>query len=108
VNGVSESVQSGAAFPAANPLFQLVSISATSAKISVVGGSYASGSPTVALKVGKSVTLQNTADGTRYTIQLMPQGTTATAATGSAAPSSTTPATTTPATVPAAPGATGG
>ena len=79
VNGVSESVSSGAAFPAANPMFQLVSLSNSSAKVSVVGGSYASGSQTLTLNVGKPVTLVNTADGTRYTIELMPQGTVATA-----------------------------
>src|SRR3954468_2040362 len=98
VNGVSESVSSGAAFPAANPMFQLVSLGNSSAKVSVVGGSYASGSQTLTLSVGKPVTLVNTADGTRYTIALMPQGTVATAtssgssSSGSGATTTTTPA----------------
>jgi hypothetical protein len=50
------------------------------------------------IKVGKPVTLVNTADGTRYTIELMPQGTVATPpASGSTADSgSTTTTTTTP------------
>jgi hypothetical protein len=51
--------------------------------------------------VGTPVTLQNTADGTRYTLLLEPQGTqvpTATTAT------STTPATTTPSVVPSSGG----
>jgi len=94
VNGTSESVSTGANFPAANPLFELVSLTNTTAKVAVAGGSYADGSAAVTLKVNKPVTLVNTADGTRYTIELLPQGTVA-----SAAPSgtSTTPATTTPA-----------
>jgi hypothetical protein len=108
VNGTSESVTSGGNFPAANPvastngLFQLVSLTAKSATVAVVGGSYASGSQTLTLKVNKPVTLVNTADGTRYTLVLYPQGTVAPAAasssSGSAAPpASTTPASTTPA-----------
>src|SRR3954470_12810952 len=94
VNGVSESVSSGAAFPASNPMFQLVSLSNGSARLSVVGGSYASGSQTLTVNVGKPVTLVNTADGTRYTIELMPQGTVATA---SSSGSGSTTTTTTPA-----------
>lgn len=112
VNGVSESVTTGGNFPMANPdttangLFQLISLTGKTAIISVVGGSYASGSHTLTLKVNKAVTLVNTADGTRYTIQLYPQGTVAPAApagassgsssSGSSSGSSTT--TTTPAT----------
>jgi hypothetical protein len=95
VNGTSESVLSGSNFPAASPVFQLLSLTATTAKISVVGGSYASGAGTLTLKVNKPVTLVNTADGTRYTILLMPQGTQASASGPAvAAPGSTT--TTTP------------
>jgi hypothetical protein len=81
INGVSESINAGSNFPAAsaNPsavgLFQLVSLTATTATISVVGGSYASGSSTLTLRVNKPVTLVNTADGTRYTLVLYPQGT---------------------------------
>jgi hypothetical protein len=97
VNGSSESVVSGSNFPAASPVFQLLSLTATTAKISVVGGSYASGAGTLTLKVNKPVTLVNTADGTRYTLLLMPQGTQASAAGPAvAAPGSTT--TTTPVT----------
>jgi hypothetical protein len=92
VNGASESVTTGAGFPAASPVFQLVSLTTTTARVSVAGGSYASGAPTLTLKVGKPVTLVNTADGTRYTLVLQPQGTVA--PTPSA--STTTPASTTP------------
>ena len=80
INGAPESVASGANFPIANPvasangLFQLVSLTAHSATVSVVGGSYASGSSTLTLTENKPVTLVNTADGTRYTLVLYPQG----------------------------------
>jgi hypothetical protein len=97
VNGSSESVVSGSNFPAASAVFQLLSLTATTAKISVVGGSYASGAGTLTLRVNKPVTLVNTADGTRYTLLLMPQGTQASVSGGAAAaPAPTT--TTTPVT----------
>ena len=98
VNGSSESVVSGSNFPAASPVFQLLSLTATTAKISVVGGSYASGAGTLTLKVNKPVTLVNTADGTRYTLLLMPQGTQASASGPAVAAPSSTPTTTTPVT----------
>jgi uncharacterized membrane protein YgcG len=98
VNGVSESVASGGAFPTANPMFQLVSLTASAAKVAVVGGSYASGAPTLTLEVNKPVTLQNTADGTRYTLILMPQGTQATGGAASGGGASSSPTTTTPTT----------
>ncbi len=87
VNGVSESVTSGGNFPAANPLFQLVSLTASVARVSVVGGTYANGAPTLTLRVNKPVTLANTADGTRYTLTLQPQGTIAGGSTSAAPPS---------------------
>jgi len=94
VNGFSETVASGSNFPAANPVFELISLTATTAKVSVVGGSYASGSATLTLKVNKAVTLVNTADGTRYVIVLMPQGTLPSSSGSSASPPAGT--TTTP------------
>lgn len=92
VNGTSESVAAGSNFPVASPVFQLLSLTDTTAKVAVAGGSYASGASTLTLKVNVPVTLVNTADGTRYTLTLLPQGTVASAAPAS---SSTTPATTT-------------
>lgn len=56
-------------------LFHLDSVTAKSAKISIAGGSYADGAPSITLHVGEPVTLQNTADGSRYTLVLEPQGT---------------------------------
>jgi hypothetical protein len=95
VNGTLYTVSTGSDFPqatsadpSATPLFHLVSLTATTAKVSIVGGSYSSGSPTVTLKVNKPVTLQNTADGTRYTLILKPAGTAVPSSGGSGSSSS--------------------
>ncbi len=76
VNGTSETVAVGKTFPAAapQPFFQLVSLTPTSAKIGIAGGSLTSGSNTVTIPVGKTVTLMNTADGTKFTIKLISVG----------------------------------
>lgn len=94
VNGTLYSVAVGNDFPDASstdpsiqPLFHLVSATAHSVKISIVGGSYASGSAAVTLEENKPVTLMNTADGTRYKLILKPVGTPVAAP---AAPTSTT------------------
>jgi hypothetical protein len=94
VNGTLYSVAVGNDFPDASstdpsiqPLFHLVSVTAHTAKVSIVGGSYANGAPSVTLQVNKPVTLMNTADGTRYKLILKPVGTPVAAA---AAPTSTT------------------
>jgi hypothetical protein len=73
-------------FPADSPFFHLVSLTATTAKIGIAGGTLATGS-TVTLKKGKAVTLMNTADGTRYILVLISMGDTTTpVTTGAAAP----------------------
>jgi hypothetical protein len=90
VNGQFASVSVGTDFPAATPFFHLVSLTARSAKIAIAGGSYADGAPSLTLTVGRPVTLQNTADGKRYTLILEPQGTTMPASTSASAPTSTT------------------
>lgn len=71
VNGASESVAVGAAFPSSDPIFKLVSVGKGSAKIAIEGGSYASGASTITLKKGQPLTLVNTADGTRYRLSLL-------------------------------------
>jgi hypothetical protein len=105
VNGVQTSVSVGTDFPqstdgSATPFFHLVSLTLHTAKISIAQGSYASGAASLTLHEGKAVTLMNTADGTRYKLQLFPQGTAVTAptttATTATAVANTTPATTTP------------
>ena len=94
VNGTLYSAAVGNDFPQASstdpsiqPLFHLVSVTAHSAKISIVGGSYANGAAAVTLQENKPVTLMNTADGTRYKLILKPVGTSVAAP---AAPTSTT------------------
>jgi hypothetical protein len=71
VNGSNSSVAVGGSFPSRQPVFTLVSLTRTAAKIGVAGGSYESGASTVTLKMGKTVTLQNTSDGTRYSLRLV-------------------------------------
>jgi len=76
VNGTSETVAVGKTFPssAPQPYFQLVSVTRDSAKIGIAGGSLTNGDDTVTIPVGKSVTLINTADGTKYTIKVVSVG----------------------------------
>ena len=71
VNGVSEAVQVGGQFPASNPTFVLVSVTHTSAKVGIAGGSIQGSKQTVTLKKNTPVTLMNTADGTRYVLRLL-------------------------------------
>jgi hypothetical protein len=99
LNGTLYTVAVGSDFPAASetdpsvvPLFHLVSLTAHTAKISIVGGSYANGAPAVTLRENKPVTLMNTADGTRYKLILKPVGT---AVPGSSTPSTSSSSTST-------------
>jgi hypothetical protein len=75
VNGVSEDVTVAGTFPESDPIFKLVSLKGTTAKIGIVDGTYATGAPTITLKKGgKPVTLMNTADGTTYVLRLLDVG----------------------------------
>jgi hypothetical protein len=71
-NGVCERIPVTGTFPGNENIFRLVSIAPNgkSVKIGVVGGSFDSGQPTATLKLGQKFTLVNTADGTRYVIEL--------------------------------------
>lgn len=71
INGAPESVRVGGQFPAASPVFKLVSLTRTGAKVGIAGGTLQSGSPTVTLKKNTPVTLLNTSDGTRYVLRLV-------------------------------------
>jgi hypothetical protein len=73
VNGIVEVVVAGTPFPADVPTFELVSFAkdGKSVQIGVADGSLSSGKATVKLTVGKPVTLQNTADGSRYKLELL-------------------------------------
>jgi hypothetical protein len=109
VNGTLYAVATKSDFPQPTAtdsrpaLFHLVSVTAHTATISIVGGSYATGAQTVTLRENKPVTLMNTADGTRYTLVLKPVGTAVSAGaatsgstnTGTGSGTSTTPTTVT-------------
>jgi hypothetical protein len=82
--------QSSATDPTIVPLFHLVSLTAHTAKISIVGGAYSTGARTVTLKEKKAITLMNTSDGTRYKLILMPLGTQVPTSEGSTTDSPTT------------------
>jgi hypothetical protein len=71
VNGTTESVTVGAKFPASSPTFVLVSLTKSSAKVGIAGGSLEGNKQTVTLKKGVPLTLMNTADGTRYVLRLV-------------------------------------
>jgi hypothetical protein len=72
VNGVEEDVSVDAAFPKDEPTFLLVSVAedGKSVEIGIAGGEYAGGGETMTLELGKKLTLQNTADGSRYELEL--------------------------------------
>jgi hypothetical protein len=71
VNGKIQTVQIGASFPSANPLFRLVSIFHGTARIGLTHGRFTSGARTMALTPGGTLTLVDTADGKRYKIRLL-------------------------------------
>jgi hypothetical protein len=71
VNGSIEIVSVGKSFPAAAPVFLLVSASAKDALIGIAGGSLQNGAGAVDLRLGKTLTLQNTADGMVYVLKLL-------------------------------------
>ena len=73
VNGAAEPVTLETPFPVAEPTFVLVSIAADgkSVEIGINGGEYASGGETLKLLLGKKITLQNTADGSRFELELL-------------------------------------
>lgn len=103
VNGVLASVAVGSDFapgPNGQPLFHLISLTASTAKVAVAGGSYANGAAAITLRLRKPVTLMNTADGTRYKLELYPADTAVAAATTGATTTAAAPASTTTTTAP--------
>jgi hypothetical protein len=72
VNGVAEDVAVEGAFPKDEPTFVLVEVAedGKSVQIGIAGGEYAGGGETMTLGLGKKLTLQNTADGSRYELEL--------------------------------------
>jgi hypothetical protein len=71
VNGITESVALNAPFPAASPLFVLRSITGSGITFSLGLGTFVNGAKTVSLAKGHKLTLTNTADHSRYVIELV-------------------------------------
>jgi hypothetical protein len=71
LNGSRQTVQVGSDFPSEDPVFRLVALTVKAARIGIAGGSLENGAATVTLQKNKPVTLQNTADGTRYVLRLL-------------------------------------
>lgn len=76
VNGARQVVSPGQKFPASDPMFVLVAEKpgAKSVVVGVAGGAYAGGAKTTTLKVGKTLTLVNTATGASYKLRLVSVG----------------------------------
>ena len=55
-------------------MFRLVSWTKTTAKITIVGGSYSTGDAALTVKLGEPVTLENQTNGKRYTVELLATG----------------------------------
>ena len=72
-NSKPQQVEVKGTFPTPEPLFVVRSLTKKQAKISVAGGSFDGGQP-VTLKLGKKVTLVNTATGVRYVLKLVYTG----------------------------------
>jgi hypothetical protein len=70
VNGTAEDLSIGDSFPAEDPTFRLVSVSATSAAIGLVSGAFSNGQETITINVGETLVLQAD-DGARYAIKLV-------------------------------------
>jgi hypothetical protein len=73
LNGDEVTFAADGSFPADNPVFVLVKDGkdGKSVEIGIAGGAYAGGDKTITLKLGKPLTLQNTADGTRFELELL-------------------------------------
>ena len=73
VNGTDQAVDVKQRFPQADPTFVLMSLKPKVAQIGVVGGAFTGGG-SIALKMGQTLTLVNTATGARYTLKLLYTG----------------------------------
>jgi hypothetical protein len=88
--------------PPFDPIFHLVAVSRTAAKISIAGGSLSDGRATVTLRKGRPLTLMNTADGTQYELRLLwtgsgvPPKSILPPTAGAGSPAATTPSSATP------------
>jgi hypothetical protein len=70
VNGQSEEVVYGAAFPTADPVFRLANVTESGVEVGLASGSFDDGRQTVAIAVGEQVQLVGD-DGTSYTVKVV-------------------------------------
>lgn len=73
VNGNPEQLESEKTFPEDDDVFVLVGVKKKAVQIGVAGGSFEGGKP-VTLKLGKKMTLVNSATGARYVLKLVYTG----------------------------------
>ena len=86
VNGARQALSAGSRFPAADPVFVLVSEDQRkkSVVVGVAGGAYTGGSRTTRLRAGKPLVLVNTTTGARYKLVLVAVGSGESASKGNA------------------------
>jgi hypothetical protein len=70
VNGTTETVSVNGTFPAADPIFQLVSLSETAAVVGLTSGAFEGGEANVQIAVGERVELVAD-DGATYTVTIV-------------------------------------
>jgi hypothetical protein len=70
VNGTSESLSVGDQFPASDPTFRLVSVTASSVQVGLVSGAFSDGAETITIGVGQTLVLMAD-DGARYSVKLV-------------------------------------
>lgn len=70
INGEPEALEVKQLFPEREQLFVLVALKGKTARIAVSGGAFTDGR-TITLKLGKNLTLVNTATGARYSLRLL-------------------------------------
>jgi hypothetical protein len=70
VNGQSEEVVYGAAFPTADPVFRLANVTESGVEVGLASGSFDDGRQSVAISIGEQVQLVGD-DGTSYTVKVV-------------------------------------
>jgi hypothetical protein len=71
INGAAEDVSIGDTFPESDPVFKLVSVTATSAMVALASGAnFTSGDPSEEIKVGETLTVVGD-DGSNFSIKLV-------------------------------------
>jgi hypothetical protein len=71
VNGKRQTVAEESDFPKADPVFTLSIVGSGSVSVAIAGGSLKAGGKTFKLKLGKPLTLLNTSNGQKYTLELI-------------------------------------